>query len=101
MRADAEWGDISNIKKCENLRCDGHGYLHGRYEPGASRVPASPSDFNTLKDKYFQDNPDFKEISMGMTDDYPIAIEEGSTMIRIGSAIFGPRDYSQMLTPEI
>ena len=47
--------------------------------------------FNTLKEKYFQNNPDFKEISMGMTDDYPIAIEEGSTMIRVGSAIFGPR----------
>ena len=57
--------------------------------------------FNTLKEKYFQNNPDFKEISMGMTDDYPIAIEEGSTMIRVGSAIFGPRDYSQMLSPEI
>ena len=57
--------------------------------------------FNTLKEKYFSNNPDFKEISMGMTDDYPIAIEEGSTMIRIGSAIFGPRDYSQMLSPEI
>ncbi|MBR0304599.1 MAG: YggS family pyridoxal phosphate-dependent enzyme [Bacteroidales bacterium] len=59
------------------------------------------SIFNTLKEKYFPNNPDFKEISMGMTDDYPIAIEEGSTMIRIGSAIFGPRDYSQMLSPEI
>jgi hypothetical protein len=59
------------------------------------------SIFNTLKEKYFPNNPDFKEISMGMTDDYPIAIEEGSTLIRIGSAIFGPRDYSQMLSPEI
>ena len=57
--------------------------------------------FNFLKEKHFSNNPDFKEISMGMTDDYPIAIEEGSTMIRIGSAIFGPRDYSQMLAPEI
>lgn len=59
------------------------------------------SIFNTLKEKYFPNNPEFKEISMGMTDDYPIAIEEGSTLIRIGSAIFGPRDYSQMLSPEI
>ena len=32
---------------------------------------------------------------MGMTSDYPIAIEEGSTMIRVGSAIFGERDYSK------
>ena len=31
---------------------------------------------------------------MGMTDDFPIAIEEGSTLIRIGSAIFGPRNYN-------
>jgi len=30
-------------------------------------------------------------LSMGMTDDYPIAIEEGATMVRIGRAIFGPR----------
>jgi pyridoxal phosphate enzyme (YggS family) len=47
--------------------------------------------FKTLKEKYFLNDPDFKEISMGMTDDYQIAIEEGSTMIRIGSAIFGSR----------
>ena len=31
---------------------------------------------------------------MGMTEDYPIAIQEGSTLIRIGSAIFGPRNYN-------
>ncbi|HNX20813.1 MAG TPA: YggS family pyridoxal phosphate-dependent enzyme [Bacteroidales bacterium] len=47
--------------------------------------------FNFLKTNYFQDNFKFKEISMGMTDDYHIAIQEGSTMIRIGSAIFGSR----------
>lgn len=49
--------------------------------------------FEDLKTHYFPQNPDFKEISMGMTEDYPIAIEEGSTLIRIGSAIFGPRYY--------
>jgi hypothetical protein len=32
---------------------------------------------------------------MGMTDDFPIAIEEGSTMVRIGSAIFGERNYNK------
>ena len=47
--------------------------------------------FDELKTRYFSQNPDFKELSMGMTEDYPIAIEEGSTLIRIGSAIFGPR----------
>ena len=50
--------------------------------------------FEDLKTQFFSQNPDFKEISMGMTDDFPIAIEEGSTLIRIGSAIFGPRNYN-------
>jgi pyridoxal phosphate enzyme (YggS family) len=49
------------------------------------------SIFEELKDNYFKDNAELKELSMGMSDDYPIAIEEGSTMIRVGSKIFGPR----------
>ena len=51
--------------------------------------------FDQLKQQYFPTQTHFKEISMGMTGDYPIAVEEGSTMVRIGSAIFGARDYSQ------
>lgn len=47
--------------------------------------------FNRLKDVYFKDQASFKEISMGMSGDYKIAIEEGSTMVRIGSTIFGGR----------
>jgi len=47
------------------------------------------SYFNSIKYKYFAQEPDFREISMGMTDDYQIAIEEGSTIVRIGSGIFG------------
>lgn len=47
---------------------------------------------NELKINYFGDKPYFKEISMGMSGDYKIAIEEGSTMIRIGSLIFGSRN---------
>ncbi len=49
--------------------------------------------FETLKKEYFADSCIFHEISMGMSDDYPIAIEEGSTMIRVGSKIFGERNY--------
>ena len=49
--------------------------------------------FDTLKNKYFADRSDFRHISMGMSGDYPIAIEEGSTLVRVGSAIFGARDY--------
>jgi PLP dependent protein len=48
---------------------------------------------NVLKVKYFNEDSYFKEISMGMSDDYKIAIEEGSTMIRIGTKIFGERNY--------
>lgn len=49
--------------------------------------------FDRLKEGCFADKPYFKEISMGMSDDYLIAIEEGSTMVRIGSTIFGNREY--------
>ena len=51
------------------------------------------SFFEELKTKYFFNQEGFKEISMGMSGDYKIAIEEGSTMIRVGSAIFGARNY--------
>jgi PLP dependent protein len=44
--------------------------------------------FEKLKSDYFSGDPHFREISMGMSSDYRIAIEEGSTMIRLGTAIF-------------
>lgn len=49
--------------------------------------------FDTLKQRYFADKPYFKEISMGMSDDFHIAMEEGSTLVRIGTTIFGSRGY--------
>lgn len=48
--------------------------------------------FNQLKNTYLPTS-DFKEISMGMSGDYTIAIEEGATMVRIGSLLFGARNY--------
>jgi PLP dependent protein len=47
--------------------------------------------FLILKSNYFKYNPDFKVLSMGMSGDYKLAIEEGSTMIRVGSSLFGDR----------
>jgi pyridoxal phosphate enzyme (YggS family) len=47
--------------------------------------------FHIMKKEIFHENCDFKELSMGMSDDYGIAVEEGSTMVRIGSLIFGNR----------
>ena len=49
--------------------------------------------FKTIKSNYFSLDHCFSELSMGMSDDYKIAIEEGSTMVRIGSNIFGNRIY--------
>ena len=47
--------------------------------------------FNWLKTNYFSTSNSFREISMGMSGDYQLAIEEGSTLIRLGTAIFGER----------
>jgi PLP dependent protein len=47
--------------------------------------------FSRVKAEYFVNKPEFRELSMGMSDDYEIAIEEGSTMIRVGTYIFGER----------
>jgi pyridoxal phosphate enzyme (YggS family) len=49
--------------------------------------------FDILKSEYFAGNENFKEISMGMSGDYHLAIAEGTTMVRIGSTIFGERQY--------
>jgi pyridoxal phosphate enzyme (YggS family) len=49
--------------------------------------------FDELKQTYFAEEASFCHLSEGMTDDYPIAIEEGSTIVRIGSKIFGDRVY--------
>lgn len=49
--------------------------------------------FTELKSSFFKDREEFTELSMGMSHDYTIAIEEGSTMIRIGTTIFGEREY--------
>lgn len=47
--------------------------------------------FNTLKEEFFPKDSSFRELSMGMSEDYPIALQHGSTMVRIGTAIFGDR----------
>ncbi|MCK9268911.1 MAG: YggS family pyridoxal phosphate-dependent enzyme [Bacteroidales bacterium] len=49
--------------------------------------------FDEIKTKYFPNEDSFCEISMGMSGDYKIAIAQGSTMVRIGSLIFGERNY--------
>ena len=48
-----------------------------------------------IKDSLNEKGSTITELSMGMTNDLEIAIEEGSTMLRVGTAIFGERDYSK------
>lgn len=49
--------------------------------------------FEEVRNGWFSGSDSFSVLSMGMSGDYRIAIEEGSTMVRIGSAIFGERQY--------
>ncbi len=51
--------------------------------------------FQRLKSTHFAEQAKFREISMGMTDDFDLAIAEGSTLVRVGSAIFGNRIYNR------
>jgi len=51
--------------------------------------------FQSIRYKFFLDNIFYREISMGMSNDYQIAVQEGSTLVRIGSSIFGARNYNK------
>ncbi|MGZ5282013.1 MAG: YggS family pyridoxal phosphate-dependent enzyme [Bacteroidia bacterium] len=52
--------------------------------------------YDKLKTQYFANKPEFEILSMGMSGDYMMAIEEGSNMVRVGSAIFGEREYFKL-----
>lgn len=51
--------------------------------------------FDQVREKYISTHPNFNELSMGMSGDYKIAVEMGSTMVRIGTTIFGARNYNR------
>lgn len=68
------------------------------YTPDLERVRGEFKNlkriFDKVKQEFFQGDSAFDQLSMGMSADYQVAIEEGSTMVRVGSAIFGLRNYS-------
>ena len=64
-------------------------------EQVASEFEQVHTTFLTLRDKHFASNPAFKEISMGMSDDWHIAVQHGATLVRIGTDIFGQREYQK------
>ena len=51
------------------------------------------STFDLVKEEFFAENGQFNQLSMGMTDDWHIAVRHGATLVRIGTAIFGHREY--------
>lgn len=83
-------------KKFENIRVVGlmgMATLTEHQDQIKSEFSYLNSLFQQIKDAYFSDKESFKVLSMGMSGDYKIALSCGSTMVRIGSAIFGEREY--------
>jgi pyridoxal phosphate enzyme (YggS family) len=88
---------LSLVKRCselKNIKLKGFMTMAPLTED-ANIIRKSFRDLRNLKDQINNKGYSLTELSMGMTSDFEIAIEEGATMIRIGSAIFGDRDYSK------
>ncbi len=83
--------DIFNLKNVKICGVMGMATFTSDNEKIKSEFVYLRECFNSLKEKYFRSEPHFKEISMGMSGDYELAVKEGSTMVRIGSLIFGER----------
>ena len=86
-----EYGMMSNVRICGVM---GMATYTDNTEQIRKEFRNLHSYFVKLKQDFFSDSDYFKEISMGMSSDYMIAVEEGSTMVRVGSEIFGSRVYA-------
>jgi len=85
-----EWKELKNTQLCGLM---GMATYTENREQIRKEFKGLKNLFDEVKTNYFNTTSSFCELSMGMSDDYKIAIEEGSTMVRIGSSIFGHRDY--------
>ena len=90
LLADGEWRELAHVRICGLMMMAS--YVDDEQQI-RSEFRLAKNLFDELKTRYFADKPYFCERSWGMSHDYPIAIEEGSTMVRIGTTIFGPRVY--------
>ena len=92
MMDEGEWRTLTNVRirglMCMATNTDDTAQIHREFHQVKEL-------FDEIRAKHFAADPSFSELSMGMSDDYPIAIEEGSTMIRVGSLIFGQRNYNR------
>lgn len=87
---DGEWRQMQYIRICGLMMMAS--FVEDR-EQIRREMQAAREFFDEVKTHYFADDPVFCERSWGMSDDYPVALETGTTMVRIGTAIFGPRVY--------
>lgn len=90
MLAQGEWKSLKNISLCGLM---GMATNTEDETDIQKEFQSLGTFFQKIKKEFFNENPSFKELSMGMSDDYPIAIENGSTLVRVGSRIFGNRYY--------
>ena len=87
------------LETCPNVRIRGLMCI-APFEDNPDDARVYFAEVKKLYDKYGQiDHPmlDFKYLSMGMSNDFEVAIEEGSNLIRVGTSIFGARDYSKKM----
>ena len=92
MLQEEEWKTLTHVQLCGVM---GMATFTDDVQEVRNEFRSLKKFFDEIKENYFSHIDAFREISMGMTDDYPIAIEEGSTLIRIGTKIFGERVYPE------
>lgn len=90
MLAQGEWKELKNIQLCGLM---GMATNTDSIDQVRAEFSSLSSLFDELKSSFFAHDDAFCELSMGMSDDYPEAIEAGSTLVRVGSKIFGERVY--------
>lgn len=90
LLADGEWRELTYVRICGLMMMASNTDDQVQI---ASEFDCAKAFFNEVKAKYFAECDFFKECSWGMSHDYEIAVNHGSTMVRVGSAIFGPRVY--------
>ena len=87
---DGAWRSLQHVRICGLMMMAS--YVEDQ-EQIRSEMMTAKNFFDEVKRDYFADDPDFCERSWGMSHDYRIAVECGSTMVRVGTTIFGPRVY--------
>ena len=90
LLADGEWRQMEHVRICGLMMMASNIDDEAQI---ASEFQTAADFFREVKQQYFADDPQFCERSWGMSDDYPIALRHDTTMVRIGTAIFGPRVY--------